>query len=187
MTLTNADLAERLGVIARNLNEHGRSFGDDLTASDLTAIHETIAAAAARLGMRRVVIRPDTALVVSRGLQIAADHAEPYDADAWHALARTIAAAAERDTPDPHVSIATDDGDPGDPDRVLRISLAVEITGDWVNPDVIAYTARTLAAQLSNSLRADADEIEEDAEPASTQPGGGLGPADLAEPAGMIP
>ena len=45
--------------------------------------------------------------------------------------------------PDPHVGIASDnEPEPGDPDRVLRVRLAVEITGDWVNPEVIAYTAR---------------------------------------------
>lgn len=186
MTLTNADLAERLGVIARNLSEHGRNFADELRADDLTAIHDTITTAAARLGVRRVVITPNTALAAHDALVLAAEAAEavaqldprelmlPADlaagliarlggatGDTWREIARRIESALDRDQiPDPHVSIASDT-EPGDPDRVLRISLAVEITGDWVNPEVIAYTARTLAAQLSNSLRAEADDAEE--------------------------
>lgn len=190
-TPTNADLAERLGVIARNLSEHGRSFANELRANDLTAIHDTISTAAARLGVRRVVITPNTALAAVRALETAAEAAEalgqldprelmlPPDlaaeliartgeatADTWREIARRINAAAVRDRiPDPHVSIASDnEPEPGDPERVLRVRLAVEITGDWVNPEVIAYTARTLAAQLSASLRAEADNVKE-AEP----------------------
>jgi hypothetical protein len=171
--LTNADLAERLGVIARNLSERGRSFGDDLSADDLTAIYDTISTASTRLIARRVVISPNTALAAVRALQTAAEHAaDPGDGDAWREIARRIEASIERDrTPDPHVSIAADESDPDE--RVLRIRLAVEITGDWVAPDVIAYTARTLAAQLSNGLRGQADDVEE--------------AAAEADPAGAIP
>jgi hypothetical protein len=192
MTATNADLAERLGQIAAKLADRGRSFGDDMTAAELTAIYDTISTASTRLIARRVVISPNTASAAVRALHDAAEAGEalgqldprslmlPADlaadliarvggatGDAWREIARRIMAAIERDQiPDPHVSITTDDAD--DAERVLRLSLSAEITGDWVNPDVIAYTARTLAAQLAATLRAEADEIEEAAEPADT-------------------
>jgi hypothetical protein len=191
--LTNADLAEQLGAIAANIAADGRNFADELTAAELTAIHDTITTAAARLGVRRVVITPNTASAAVRALDDAAEAAEalgqldprelmlPADeaadliarvggatGDTWREIARRITGAIERDRlPDPHVSIAAD-GEPGGDEPVIRLRLAVEITGDWVNPDVIAYTARTLAAQLSNGLRGQADDVEEAAEPADT-------------------
>jgi hypothetical protein len=172
--LTNADLAERLGVIARNLSERGRSFGDDLSAADLTAIYDTIATASTRLIARRVVISPNTALAAVRALRtVAGLAADPGDADTYREIADRIERAAARDRiPDPHVSIAADD-EPGEAEPVIRLRLTVEITGEWVNPEVIADTARTLAAQLSNGLRGQADDVEE--------------AAAEADPAGAIP
>jgi hypothetical protein len=68
---------------------------------------------------------------------------------------------AQQQPDDPGVQYATLRGDqetgPGGTPSI-KIALVAEISGEWVTPDVIAETARTLALTLAARLREAADE-----------------------------
>ena len=40
----------------------------------------------------------------------------------------------------------------------VTVTAKVEVSGEWVNPEVVAYAARQLATSLAGALKAAADE-----------------------------
>jgi hypothetical protein len=79
-----------------------------------------------------------------------------------------MTAAADGHAPHERVSVDVVRGDeepgPGGTPSI-KIALVAEITGEWIEPAVIAETARTLADNLAGSLRAAAARIDAESPP----------------------
>jgi hypothetical protein len=64
------------------------------------------------------------------------------------------------------MAIRTDDAtDPDDPRPIIRIVASVEISGEWITSEMIAYAARQFADSIAAKLRAAADEQPGPVEP----------------------
>jgi hypothetical protein len=59
--------------------------------------------------------------------------------------------------------------EPGAPEPWIEVTVKVRISGEWVTPQMIAYTARQFAVSLGGRLRAAGDEAPDQADPWTDQ------------------
>jgi hypothetical protein len=70
-----------------------------------------------------------------------------------------------------HFSIRTEDAThEGEHQPTIRIRSTVEISGEWVSPEMVAYAARQFADSIAGHLRAAAAEQEHDDPGEETRP-----------------